>query len=209
MTRRCKHACEPSCPIRWQARHADGRYGRIDCPDRGRRARRAGASAGRAAAAWRVECTGDGKTLDCRAVQQVFQRETRQLVLSAVVRPAADAKTGAMVLTLPLGLNLTEPVTIKVDNGAAERQPIQTCTNVGCFVAMTLTDKMIAAMRTGSDLKITVQDANKKPIDMICRCSASGSPSTRPSDAPAAGCQRITRRAHASFRIVATAVPPA
>ena len=90
------------------------------------------------AAAWRVECTGDGKTLDCRAVQQVFQRETRQLVLSAVVRPAADAKTGAMVLTLPLGLNLTEPVTIKVDNGAAERQPIQTCTNVGCFVALTL-----------------------------------------------------------------------
>ena len=118
------------------------------------------------AAAWRVECTGDGKTLDCRAVQQVFQRETRQLVLSAVVRPAADAKTGAMVLTLPLGLNLTEPVTIKVDNGAAERQPIQTCTNVGCFVALTLSDKMIAAMRTGADLKITVQDANKKPIDM-------------------------------------------
>ena len=96
----------------------------------------------------------------------MFQRDTRQLVLSAVVRPAADLKTGAMVLTLPLGLNLTEPVAVKVDNGAAERQPIQTCTNVGCFVTMTLTDKMIAAMRTGSELKITVQDANKKPIDM-------------------------------------------
>ncbi|HYQ19252.1 MAG TPA: invasion associated locus B family protein [Xanthobacteraceae bacterium] len=118
------------------------------------------------AAAWRVECSGDGKALECRAVQQVFQRETRQLVLSAVVRPAPDAKTGAMLLTLPLGLNLTEPVTVKVDNGAAERQPIQTCTNVGCFVTMTLTDKMLAAMRTGSELKITVQDVNKKPIDM-------------------------------------------
>lgn len=118
------------------------------------------------AAAWRVECSGDGKALECRAVQQVFQRETRQLVLSAVVRPAPDAKTGAMLLTLPLGLNLTEPVTIKVDNGAAERQPIQTCTNVGCFVTLTLTDKMLAAMRAGSELKITVQDVNKKPIDM-------------------------------------------
>jgi invasion protein IalB len=117
-------------------------------------------------AAWRVECSGDGKALECRAVQQVFQRETRQLVLSAVVRPAPDAKTGAMLLTLPLGLNLTEPVTVKVDNGPAERQPIQTCTNVGCFVTMTLTDKMLAAMRTGSELKITVQDVNKKPIDM-------------------------------------------
>ena len=117
-------------------------------------------------AAWRVECTGDGKTLDCRAVQQVFQRDTRQLVLSAVVRPAADLKTGAMVLTLPLGLNLTEPVAVKVDNGAAERQPIQTCTNVGCFVTFTANDKLVAAMRAGTELKITLQDSNKKPIDL-------------------------------------------
>jgi len=57
-------------------------------------------------------------------------------------------------------------VTVKVDNGAAERQPIQTCTNVGCFVTMTLTDKMLAAMRTGGELKVIVQDVNKKPIDM-------------------------------------------
>jgi invasion protein IalB len=117
-------------------------------------------------AAWRVECTGDGKTLDCRAVQQVFQRETRQLLVSLVVRPAADAKTGAMILQLPLGLNLTEPILVKVDNGTAEKQPIQTCTNVGCFVAMTVADKLLAAMRTGSVLHITVQDANKKSIDI-------------------------------------------
>ena len=101
-------------------------------------------------AAWRVECSGDG----------------RQLLVSAAVRPAADGKSGAMVMTLPLGLNLTEQVLVKVDNGTPERQPIQTCTNVGCFVAMTLTDRLVAAMRTGSELKITVQDANKKPIDM-------------------------------------------
>ena len=117
-------------------------------------------------AAWRVECTGDGKTLDCRAVQQVFQRDTRQLVLSAVVRPAADLKTGAMVLTLPLGLNLTEPVTVKVDNGAAERQPIQTCTNIGCFVSMSINEKLVAAMRSGKDLKVIVQDPSKKPVEM-------------------------------------------
>jgi len=117
-------------------------------------------------AAWRVECTGDGKTLDCRAVQQVFHRETRQLVLSVAVWPAADGKSGAMIMQLPLGLNLVEPITIKVDNGVSERQPIQTCTNVGCFVAMTAADKLLAAMRTGGELKITVQDANKKPIEM-------------------------------------------
>src|SRR5438445_13668222 len=80
--------------------------------------------------------------------------------------PAYVGHISVMVITIPFDLNLTEPFLVKVDNGAAERQSIQTCTNVGCFVAMTLTDKLIAAMRTGSDLKITVQDANKKPVEM-------------------------------------------
>ena len=86
-------------------------------------------------AAWRVECTGDGKT-------------------------------GAMVAQLPLGLNLTEPVTVRVNTGPPERQAIQTCTNVGCFLAMTINDKLLAAMRGGGDLKITMQDANKKPVEV-------------------------------------------
>jgi invasion protein IalB len=117
-------------------------------------------------AAWRVECNGDGKTLECRAVQQVFHRETRQLLVSAAVRPAADGKTGTLLATLPLGLNLTEPVGVRIDNGNPERQPIQTCTNVGCFLTVTLSDKLIAAMRTGHELKFAMQDANKKPVEI-------------------------------------------
>ena len=119
-----------------------------------------------AVAAWRVECTGDGKTLDCRAVQQVFHRESRQLLVSVTVRPAADGKTGALVATLPLGLNLTEPVTVRVDGSGGERQPIQTCTNVGCFLTLTVSDKLIAAMRSGRELKFAMQDANKKPVEI-------------------------------------------
>jgi invasion protein IalB len=117
-------------------------------------------------AAWRVECSGDGKTLECRAVQQVYHRESRQLLVSLAVKPAADGKTGAMIVQLPLGLNLTEPIMLKVDNGAPEKQAIQTCTSVGCFIAMTIADKLLAAMRTGSELKLTMQDANKKPVDI-------------------------------------------
>ena len=117
-------------------------------------------------AAWRVECSGDGKTLECRAVQQVYHRESRQLLVSLAVKPAADGKTGAIIVQLPLGLNLTEPIMLKVDNGAPEKQAIQTCTNVGCFIAMTINDKLLAAMRTGSELKVTMQDANKKPVDI-------------------------------------------
>jgi invasion protein IalB len=117
-------------------------------------------------AAWRVECSGDGKTLDCRAVQQLFQRETRQLVLSVLARKAPDPKAAFLQIQMPLGLNLTEPIQIRVDNGNAEKYPIQTCTNTGCFAALTANERLVNAMRGGTDLKITIQDANKKPIEM-------------------------------------------
>jgi invasion protein IalB len=97
-----------------------------------------------------VECTGDGKTLDCRAVQQMIHRETRRLLVSVAARAAASGKGGMMVLQLPIGLNLTEPIAVRIDNGAGKRQAIQTCTNVGCFATIPLGDKLVAAMRTGS-----------------------------------------------------------
>jgi invasion protein IalB len=122
-------------------------------------------------AAWRVECTGDGKVLDCRAVQQLFQRTPNQgdrLLVAVLVRRPTDAKaTGAqMTIQLPLGLNLTEAIQVKVDGGAPERQQIQTCTNIGCFVSMAVNDKLLATMRSGKELKITVQDPSKKAVDL-------------------------------------------
>src|SRR6266496_1856467 len=115
-SRSLPHACEPPCLSGGQTRRDDGRRDGVIAAAQSALAQQAPEGA---PAAWRVECVGDGKTLHCRAVQQVFHRETRQLVVSALVRPAADGKTAAMVITLPLGLNLTEPVLVKVDNGAA------------------------------------------------------------------------------------------
>ena len=117
-----------------------------------------------APAAWRVECTGDGKALECRALQQIIDRDDKRLLALLTVRLPPDSKTPVMMLQLPLGLNLSEPVQFKVDNGAIEKQPIQTCTTTGCFVGMQLNDKFLASMRGGTLLKIALQDSNKQPI---------------------------------------------
>jgi invasion protein IalB len=114
--------------------------------------------------AWRVECGGDGKTLECLAVQTLLRE--RQIVIQVTVRYVAETKAAAMAILLPLGLNLTEPVLIKVDNGQPEKQPIQTCDASGCHVTMTPSDRLLAAMRTGNELKVTVQDASKKPVEI-------------------------------------------
>jgi invasion protein IalB len=117
-----------------------------------------------ASAAWRVECTGDGKILDCRALQQIVNRDDKRLLAQLTVRLPSDSKTPVMMLQLPLGLNLSEPVQFKVDNGTVEKQQVQTCTTTGCFVGMQLNDKFLASMRGGTLLKIALQDSNKQPI---------------------------------------------
>jgi invasion protein IalB len=119
--------------------------------------------------AWRVECTGNGKVLECRAVFQVVQRDERQQLIPLVTLAAhyaPDTKATMLQIQLPLGLNLAEPISLRVDNGEIERQQIQTCNAAGCFVTMTLNDKFVAAMRNGMTLKITVQDASKKPTEL-------------------------------------------
>jgi invasion protein IalB len=113
---------------------------------------------------WRVECAGDGRTLECQAIQLILR--DRQLLMQVAVRYVPETKAAAMTIRLPLGLNLTEPVLIKVDSGQPERQPIETCDASGCLVSMTASDRLIAAMRSGNELKITVQDASKKPVEM-------------------------------------------
>jgi len=117
-------------------------------------------------AAWRVECTGDGKVVDCRAIQQMINRDDKQLLALLSVRSPPDSKIPVLMLQLPLGLNLGEPVQLKIDNGPVDKQLVQTCTVTGCFVGMQLNDKMITSMRTGTNFKITMQDSNKHSISL-------------------------------------------
>ena len=117
-------------------------------------------------AGWRVECTSDGKVLECRAIQQMINREDKQLVAQLTARIAPETKAPTLTIQLPLGISLTEPVQLKVDNGAAERLPVQTCTNAGCIVSMPLKDPFLASLRNGTTLKIALQDTNKRTINI-------------------------------------------
>ncbi len=114
--------------------------------------------------AWRVECTGDGKTLDCRAVQQAAQREGQPLLAAMAVRVPADVKKPVMTLQVPLGIQISEPVTLRVDEGAIEKFSLQTCTTTGCFIQQPLPDALVAAMRGGKSLQIGFRDQARQPV---------------------------------------------
>lgn len=119
-------------------------------------------------AAWRVECSGNGKMLECGAIQQMVRvdKDRSQLVAQLVARLAADTKAPMLLMQLPLGINVSEPIELKVDAGATEKHPLQTCTNAGCLASVPLKNPLLAAMRTGTTLKITVQDGAKHSISI-------------------------------------------
>jgi invasion protein IalB len=117
-------------------------------------------------AAWRVECLGDGKTLDCRAIQQMIKREDKQVVAQLSARIDPETKAPTLLVQLPLGISLTEPVQFKVDNGSGERQPVQTCGNMGCIVNVPLSGPFLAAMRSGTLLKVSFQDTGKHTLNL-------------------------------------------
>jgi invasion protein IalB len=118
------------------------------------------------AAAWRVECGSDGKVLDCRALLQLFNRDDKQLVAQLTARMPPDSKMPSLLMQLPLGINLVEPVQLQVDAGPVEKQTVQTCTTTGCFVGLQLNDKLLASMRSGTTLKVTFYDTNKRGITL-------------------------------------------
>jgi invasion protein IalB len=113
---------------------------------------------------WRVECANDGKALDCRAINRVHQRETQQLIVAVAIRIPPDTKKPVLAIQLPLGIQVTEQVGLQIDQQKAERHPVQTCTQTGCILGTNASDALIAAMRTGKDLKVAFQSMTRQTI---------------------------------------------
>ena len=99
---------------------------------------------------------------DCRATSSdCVQRDTRQLVLSILVRQPADAKPAMMMNpNCRLGLQALRPsrcCSRWTDNGQPGRsRSIQDLHDTGCFVGMPVPDKFLTSMPESAELKLTV-----------------------------------------------------
>lgn len=75
-----------------------------------------------------------------------------------------DTKKPALIVQLPLGIQVTDKITLRVDEGQAEGYPVQTCTQTGCLVGAPASDALIAALRGGRELKVAFQSLAKQTI---------------------------------------------
>ena len=91
---------------------------------------------------------------------------TGQLVIAVNIRVPADTHTPSALIQLPLGLNLPVGAKLQVDDGKAADLQIQTCENSGCYASTPIAPDLLAALKSGKQLKMSFQNLNKEAMTM-------------------------------------------
>ncbi|MBR0727928.1 invasion associated locus B family protein [Bradyrhizobium japonicum] len=117
-------------------------------------------------AGWVVRCTSVSRDapLECAMEQNAVLTKTGQTIVLINIRIAPDTRTPVALLQLPLGLNLPVGAKLQVDEGKTFDLQIQTCENRGCYASTPITADLLAALRSGKQLKVSFQNMAKEAI---------------------------------------------
>ena len=115
---------------------------------------------------WVARCTSASRDapLECAIEQTAVLTKTGQLIVLINIRVPADTRTPIALVQLPLGLNLPAGAKLQVDDGKTSDLQIQTCEARGCYANTPISPDMLAAMKSGKQLKVSFQNMAKETI---------------------------------------------
>jgi invasion protein IalB len=115
---------------------------------------------------WAVRCTSASRAapLECAIEQTAVLTKTGQLIVLVNIRVPAETRAPVALVQLPLGLHLPGGAKLQVDDGRVTDLQIQTCENRGCYAGSPITPEMLAALRSGKQLKVSFQNLGKETI---------------------------------------------
>jgi invasion protein IalB len=115
---------------------------------------------------WVARCTSASRDapLECAIEQTAVLTKTGQLIVLINIRVPSDTHTPVAIIQLPLGLNLPVGAKLQVDDGKTSDLQIQTCEARGCYTNAPISPDMLAAMKSGKQLKVSFQNLAKETI---------------------------------------------
>ena len=119
-----------------------------------------------AAPGWVARCSSASRDapLECAIEQTAVLTKTGQLIVLLNIRVASDTRQPIAIIQLPLGLNLPAGAKLQVDDGKVSELQIQTCEQRGCYANSPIPADMLAAMKSGKQLKVSFQNLGKETI---------------------------------------------
>jgi len=116
---------------------------------------------------WLVACNNRSNPalLSCSMSQSVIQNESRQRILTASI--FKDTQGGYfMRLLLPHGLDITQGVSLNIDEGSPVKHTINTADVNGSYARIPLEPELIAAMKSGNIIVVGVNSASGAGINL-------------------------------------------
>lgn len=124
------------------------------------------APAGPPQGGWVARCASPSRDapLECAMEQNAVIAKTGQVVVVVNIRIAPDNRAPVALIQLPLGLNLPAGARVQVDEGKTVDLQVQTCEQRGCYTNTPITPDLLAALRSGKQLKVSFQNLAKETI---------------------------------------------
>jgi invasion protein IalB len=115
---------------------------------------------------WIARCTSASRDapLECAIEQTAVLTKTGQLIVLINIRVPSDTHTPVALIQLPLGLNLPVGAKLQVDDGKTADLQVQTCEARGCYTNTPISPELLAALKSGKQLKISFQNLAKETI---------------------------------------------
>ena len=115
---------------------------------------------------WTARCASTSRDapLECAVEETAVLTKTGQLIVLVNIRVASDSRAPMALVQLPLGLNLPAGAKFQVDDGKAVDLTIQTCENRGCYANLPIAPDLLAALKSGKQLKVSFQNLGKETI---------------------------------------------
>jgi len=115
---------------------------------------------------WVARCSSAsrGAPLECAIEQSAVLTKTGQLIVLINIRVSAETRAPIALVQLPLGLNLPAGAKFQVDEGKTSDLQIQTCEARGCYANLQISPDMLAALKSGKQLKVSFQNLVKETI---------------------------------------------
>lgn len=96
--------------------------------------------------------------------QTAVLSKTGQVVVVVNIRVPSDTHAPAIVVQLPLGLDLPGGARFQVDDGKATDLQIQTCESRGCYASTPIAPDALTALKSGKQIKVSFQTLSKETI---------------------------------------------
>lgn len=115
---------------------------------------------------WQTRCGAKDRKapLECVVEASAVLNNNGQRLTDFSVR-IPDAKAApVMMVRVPLEVQLTAGVNLKVDEGKVFSYPLQTCNNNGCFLGNPLDQDLLAAMIKGKNIVVSFKDTVQNDI---------------------------------------------